>query len=37
LGWPQQPSQADAFAALSLIDRLIDTFPFATPSDRAVN
>jgi putative DNA primase/helicase len=33
---PQQPSKDDAVAALTLLNRPIDTFPFVTPADRAV-
>ena len=33
---PQQPSKADALAALSELERLIVTFPFVADADRAV-
>jgi hypothetical protein len=33
---PQQPSQADAAEALSLLEHLLDGFPFVSPAARAV-
>jgi hypothetical protein len=33
---PQHPSKDDAAQALALLDRLLDSFPFVAPADRAV-
>jgi hypothetical protein len=33
---PQQPTKADAIAALAKLEQLISTFPFVTAADRAV-
>jgi hypothetical protein len=33
---PQQPNRDDALAALALLDRLIETFPFISKADRSV-
>jgi putative DNA primase/helicase len=33
---PQQPSKSDAVEALGLIEKLIETFPFVSPADKAV-